>query len=117
MPGSYWQEVGGSDFNSQNAGFPVSGTDECPHFQDAQNFRTFLEPLPLVMSSLPGVMSSYNVAQPGDSIIWTGQNDTDTGRGATLECIQAGEAFPFVPNSSASQELRDITDDIVSFAL
>ncbi|PFX27181.1 uncharacterized protein LOC111327951 [Stylophora pistillata] len=110
--GSYWQEVGGSDYNSQNADYSVSGTNECTQFQDAQNFRTFLEPMPLVVPSLPGAMSSYNVVQSGDNIIWTGQNDTDTGRGVTLECIQAGEAFPFVSNSSTSQEFRDISDDI-----
>ena len=111
----YWQEAGSSEFNSQNAGYSVSGTDECPQFNDAQNFRTFLEPLPLVMPSLTGAISSYSFVQPADGTIWTGPNATETGRGVTVECIQAGEAFSFGPSSSSSQELRDLNDDIVSF--
>ena len=68
-----------------------------------------MEPLPLVVSSLP--VSSCSFVQPGDSTVWSGQNATESGRGMTVECIQAGEAFSV---GHSSQELRDWNDEIVS---
>ena len=90
--------------------YSVSGTDECHQFNDYHHFtRTFMEPLPLVMSSLP--VSGCSFVQPGDGTVWAGQSATEAGRGVTVECIQAGDAFSM---GHTSQELRDLDDEIVS---
>lgn len=110
LDGHYWQEAGNNEFTPQSAdSYSVSGTDECHQFNDCQHFRTFMEPLPLVMSSLP--VSSCSFVQPGDGSVWAGPSATETGRGVTVECIQAGEAFSM---GDTSQELRELNDEIVS---
>ena len=105
MGGHYWQEAGSSEFTTQSTdSYSVGGTDE------SQHFRSFMEPLPLVMSSLPA--SSCSFVQPGDGAVWTGQSvNTETGQGVTVECIQAGDAFSM---GHPSQELKDLNDEIVS---
>ncbi len=115
MAGNYWHEPGSNVFNSHNTdSYSASGTDECQQFSDCQPFRTFLEPLPLVIPSFAGAVSSCTFVQAGDGTIWTGQSATETGRGVTVECIQAGEAaFSLGQSSTSSQEL----DEIVSLAL
>lgn len=110
LGGHYWQEMGSNEFTTQSTdSYPVSGTEECQQFNDCQHFRTFMEPLPLVVSSLP--VSSCSFVQPGDGTVWAGQSATESGRGLTVECIQAGEAFSV---GHSSQELRDWNDEIVS---
>lgn len=113
LAGNYWQEAGSNEFNSQSVGYSASGTDECQQFSDCQHFRTFYEPLPLVLPSLPGSVSSCSFVQPGDGTIWTG-HAAETGRGVTVECIQAGETpFSLGQSSTSSQ---DLNDEIVSFS-
>ena len=109
MAGTYWHESGSNVFTSHNTdSYSTSGTDECQQFNDYQHFRTFLEPLPLVIPSLAGAVSSCSFVQPGDGTIWTGQSTTE-GRGVTVECIQAGEAaFSLGQSSTSSQELDEI---------
>lgn len=110
LGGHYWQEMGSNEFTTQSSdSYPVSGTEECQQFNDCQHFRTFMEPLPLVVSSLP--VSSCSFVQPGDGTVWAGQSATESGRGLTVECIEAGEAFSM---GHSSQELRDWNDEIVS---
>lgn len=112
LAGNYWQEAGGNEFNSHNLGFSASGTDECQQFSDCQHFRTFYEPLPLVLPSVAGSVSSCSFVQPGEGTVWTGQA-AETGRGMTVECIQAGEAAFSLGQTSTSSE--DLNDEIVSF--
>jgi len=112
LAGNYWQEAGSNEFNSQNVGFSASGTDECQQFSDCQHFRTFYEPLPLVLPSVAGSVNSCSFVQPGDGTVWTGQA-AETGRGMTVECIQAGEAPFSLGQPSTSSE--DLSDEIVSF--
>jgi len=61
------------------------------------------------MPPLPA--SCCNLVQPGVSTVWTGQSVVETGRGLTVECLQAGEAFSV---ENTSQELNDLNDEIVS---
>ena len=113
LAGNYWHEAGSNEFNSQNLGFSASGTDECQQFSDCQHFRTFYEPLPLVLPpSVAGSVHSCSFVQPGEGTIWTGQA-AETGRGMTVECIQAGEAAFSLGQTSTSSE--DLSDEIVSF--
>lgn len=113
---AYWHEPGSHVFSSHSTdGYSASGTDECQQYND-QHFRTFLEPLPLVIPSLAGTISSCTFVQPSDGTIWTGQSATETGRGVTVECIQAGEAvFPLGQSSTSSQELEDIVSFLHCF--
>lgn len=68
-----------------------------------------MEPSSFVMPPLP--TSCCNLVQPGVSTVWTGQSVVETGRGLTVECLQAGEAFSV---ENTSQELNDLNDEIVS---
>ena len=110
LAGNYWQEAGNNEFNSQSVGFSAGGTDECQQFSDYQHFRTFYEPLPLILPS--GSVNSCSFGQPGDGTVWTSQT-AETGRGMTVECIQAGEAAFSLGQTSTSSE--DLSDEIVSF--
>lgn len=112
MGGNYWQEAGGNEFNPQSVGYSASSTDECQQFSDCQHFRTFFEPLPLVLPSVAGSVNSCSFVQPGEGTIWTGQA-AEPERAMTVECIQAGEAAFSLGQSSTSSE--DLNDEIVSF--
>ena len=68
-----------------------------------------MEPSSFVMPTLPA--SCCNLVQPGVSTVWTGQSVVESGRGLTVECLQAGEAFSV---ENTSQELNDLNDEIVS---
>ena len=112
LAGNYWQEAGNNEFNSQSVGYSASGTDECQQFSDCQHFRTFFEPLPLVLPSVAGSANNCSFVQPGDGTVWTGQA-AEPGRAMTVECIQAGEAAFSLGQSSTSSE--DLNDEIVRF--
>ena len=110
LGGHYWQEAGCNQFTAQSTdSYPISSTEEYHQFNDGQPFRNFMEPLPFVVSSLP--VSSCSLLQQGEGSVWTGQNASESGRGLTVECLQAGEAFSM---GRSSQELRDLNDEIVS---
>lgn len=111
LAGNYWQDPGRNEFQNVQ-GFSASGTDECQQFSDYQHFRTFYEPLPLVLPSVAGSANSCSFVQPGDGTVWTGQA-AEQGRDMTVECIQAGEATFSLGQTSTSSE--NLSDEIVSF--
>ena len=89
--------------------YTVNEAEECHHFSDCQPFRSFVEPLPLVVP--PIAVSSCSLGQPADGNVWVGQSATDSLRGLAVECIQASEAFSL---GQSSQEIRELNDEIVS---
>lgn len=108
LSGHYWQEEGCNDFSTQSTdSYTVNEAEECHHFSDCQPFRSFVEPLPLVVPPIP--VSSCSLGQPADGNVWVGQSATDSLRGLAVECIQASEAFSL---GQSSQEIRELNDEI-----